>query len=627
MFLSSALVSLVPHYHRWVPETWRIVFFARLPARLKRQLIRARSGAKIDYETWILQNDTLGDHDRSLICAHIASLQNRPKFSILMPVYNTPAQYLQEAIDSVLGQLYPEWELCVADDASASLAVRKTLYEYAQRDERIRVRYRDVNGGISACTNTALEIATGDWIVLMDHDDTLAEHALYLVAEAISRDPNVAIVYSDEDHIDDQSRRSKPYFKPDWDYELFLGQNLINHLGVYRTSLARRVAGFREGLEGSQDWDFALRVLETSPDTKVYHIPFILYHWRHTSSTFSSTSLARAAGAAQQAITDHLTRSGQEAEVIPLKVSSFLRIRRILPARRPLVSVIIPSRDRYDLLQKCICGLVNRTNYKPLEIVIVDNGSSEPDALAFLADLKTRPGVVIIKDNGSFNFSRLVNRGVIASSGEICVLLNNDVDVINADWLDELVSHALRPEVGAVGAKLYYADDTLQHGGVILGIGGVAGHGHKHEPRSSDGYFGRLKLSHNLSCVTGACLAARRAVYDAIGGFDEKHLTVAFNDVDFCIRVRQAGYRIIWTPNAELYHYESLSRGYETTPEKANRFAAERKYMLTKWDKVLGYDPFYNPNLSLDSECFELAVTPRMQKPWLLYYAESCQNI
>jgi O-antigen biosynthesis protein len=570
-----------------------------------------------------LQNDTLSDDDRSLICTHIASFQNRPKFSILMSVYNTPAQYLREAIDSVLGQLYQEWELCVADDASTSLEVRKTLHEYAQRDARIRVCYRDVNGGISACANTTLEMATGDWIVLMDHGDALSEHALYLVAEAISRDPSVAIIYSDEDHLDGQSRRSNPYFKPDWDYELFLGQNLINHLAAYRTSLARVAGGFREGLEGAQDWDFALRVLETSPDARVHHIPLVLYHSRRTSW---SISLARAAEAARRAVSDHLTRNGHEAEVIPLTTSSFFRIRRFLPAQRPLVSVIIPSRDKCNLLRKCIDGLVNRTNYKPIEIVIVDNGSSKRDALAFLANLRTRPGFAIIEDNGPFNFSRLVNRGVVASSGEICVLLNNDVDVINADWLDELVSHTLRPEVGAVGAKLYYADDTLQHGGVILGIGGVAGHEHKHAPRSSDGYFGRLKLSHNLSCVTGACLAVRRAVYDAVGGFDERHLTVAFNDVDFCIRVRQAGYSIIWTPNAELYHYESVSRGCETTPEKANRFAAENKYMRTKWDNILGNDPFYNPNLSLDSEFFELAKTSRVQKPWVCENAgSSCE--
>jgi glycosyltransferase involved in cell wall biosynthesis len=568
------------------------------------------------YENWIFQNDKLGNDDRSLIRSHIASFRNRPKFSILMPVYNAPAQYLRVAIGSVLDQLYQDWELCLADDASTSAEVRKTLHEFAQKDDRITVRYRDINAGICACTNTALEMATGEWIVLMDHDDMLAEHALYLVAEVISRNPDLAIIYSDEDYIDEKGRRNGPYFKPDWDYDLFLGQNLINHLGVYRTALARQVGGFRSGFEGSQDWDLSLRVLEASPDCRVHHIPFVLYHWRQTAQTFSNTSIARAIDAARRAVSEHLARTGQAAEVIPVGQSSHLRIKRILPVQLPLVSVIVPTKDRRKLLQKCIDGLVNCTTYKPLEIVIVDNGSSEPDAIDFLSELRTRADFVIVEDNSSFNFSRLVNRGVTASCGEICVLLNNDVGMINADWLDELVSHALRPEVGAVGAKLFYSDDTLQHGGVILGIGGVAGHQHRYVARGSYGYFGRLKLTHGLSCVTAACLATRRAVYDAVGGFNEKHLAVAYNDVDFCIRVREAGFKIIWTPHAELYHYESLSRGYETTPGKVSRFAAEKKYMRTKWGEVLDNDPFYNANLSLNSESNEFAVTSRVRKPW-----------
>jgi O-antigen biosynthesis protein len=624
--VGRALLPLLPYYRR-LPESWRILFFARMPPRLKRQIVRVRSSVIMGYENWIRQNDKLDDDDRILIRTHIASFRNRPKFSILMPVYNAPAQYLRKAIHSVLDQLYEEWELCIVDDASPSVEVRKTLRQYGEIDDRIRVHYRDINGGISACTNTALEMATGEWIVLMDHDDMLAEHALYLAAEVVSRNPNLAIIYSDEDYIDEKGRRNGPYFKPDWDYDMFLGQNLINHLAIYRTVLARQVGGFRKGFEGSQDWDLSLRVLETSPDCRAHHIPFILYHWRQTSQTFSNTSIARAIDAACRAVSEHLARTGQAAEVLPVGQSSYLRIKRILPPQLPLVSVIIPTKDRCELLQKCIDGLVNRTNYKPLEIVIVDNGSSTPDALDFLSDLKTRPGFLIIEDDSSFNFSRLVNRGVAASSGEICVLLNNDVDVINADWLDELVSHASRPDVGAVGAKLYYSDDTLQHGGVILGIGGVAGHQHRYVARGSYGYFGRLKLTHGLSCVTAACLATRRGVYDAVGGFDEKHLEVTCNDVDFCIRVREAGFKIIWTPHAELYHHESLSRGYDTTPEKARRYAAERKYMLAKWGEVLDNDPFYNPNLSLNSESIEFAPRSRVHKPWLAYASSACGTL
>jgi O-antigen biosynthesis protein len=616
-YLSRALFALLSYYRRYLPMSWRIGLFTHLPAGLKRQLFQVRSRAIMSYEKWILQNDNLGDDDRRLISTHIASFRSKPRFSILMPICNTPARHLPEAIDSIRGQLYQEWELCVVEDASNPPEQRKALHRYVRGDDWIRVRYREVNGGISACTNAALEMAAGEWIVLMDQDDSLAEHALYLAAEAINRDPNLAIVYSDVDHIDEKGRRSNPYFKPDWDYDLFLGQNLINRLAAYRTDLVRRVGGFREGLEGSQEWDFAFRVLDTDPCARVYHIPFVLYHRRQSSRTFSNTPATGATDTAQRVVNDHLTRSGDAALAVSHPQSGYLRIRRILPTQPPLVSIVIPTRDRCDLLRRCVDGLVNRTNYKPLEIIIVDNGSSDPDAREFLAELRVRPNFVIMEDSGPFNFSRLVNRGVAASSGDICVLLNNDIDIINDDWLDELTSHALRPEVGAVGAKLYYADGRLQHGGVILGISGGAGHQHRYCAGDSHGYFDRLKVTHNLSCVTAACLAVRRDVYNEIGGFEEKHLAVAYNDVDFCIRIREAGYKIIWTPYAELYHYECQSRGYDTTPEKEMRAAAEVKYIRTKWGRILDNDPFHNPNLSLDSESIELAEKSRVQKPWL----------
>jgi GT2 family glycosyltransferase len=357
--------------------------------------------------------------------------------------------------------------------------------------------------------------------------------------------------------------------------------------------------------------------LEASGNAKVHHIPFVLYHSRQASQPFSKSSVARAVEAACRAMSDHLTRSGQAAEAVPSAIPGYLEIRRALPAERPLISIIIPSKDRRELLEACIDGLSHRTDYKPLEIVIVDNASSEPDTLDFLDDLRTRPGFVVIEDKGPFNFSRLVNCGVAHSSGTICILLNNDIDVINADWLDELAAHALRPEVGAVGAKLYYADDRLQHGGVILGIGGAAAHPYKSAPRNTLGYFGRLQLTHSLSCVTAACIAIRREVYDQIGGFDEEHLAVALNDVDFCIRLREAGYKIIWTPRAELYHYESVSRGSDMTPKESARFSAEKQYMRAKWSEILDNDPCYNPNLSLSSDFFEIAAISRSKKPWL----------
>jgi GT2 family glycosyltransferase len=617
VYLRRIFLGLLRRYRRYVPEKIRIFVSIHLPSIFKRLLVLERAKTVDGYEKWIFKNETLCNEDFNLIRAHIASFDKNIKFSILMPVYNTPVQYLGDAIDSILGQLYPNWELCIADDASTSASVRDTLRSYAQQDDRIKVCFRAANGGISAASNTALGMAAGEWIILMDHDDTLAPHALYLVAEAIDRDPGLAVIYSDEDQLDAKGRRHTPYFKPGWDYDLFLSQNLISHLGAYRTGLVRQTGGFREGIEGSQDWDLALRVLEAAGHAGVHHIPFILYHWRQTGRTFSATAAARTRDAARRAVSGHLERTGQAADVTPSGWSSYLRVKRILPARRPLVSIVIPTKDQNKLLQCCIHGLVSRTGYKPVEIVIVDNGSSEPAACNLIARLRRRPGFTVVEDDGGFNFSRLVNRGIAASSGEICLLLNNDVDVIHADWLDEMVVHALRPDVGAVGAKLYYADGTLQHGGVILGMGGIAGHQHRGAPREHNGYFGRLRSIHSLSCVTAACLATRRAVYDQVGGFEEEHLPVAYNDVDFCIRIQQAGYRVIWTPHAELYHYESRSRGSDMTPDKTPRFARDAGYMRAKWGKVLDNDPFYNPNLSLETDFFEFAATSRVCRPWM----------
>ncbi len=575
-----------------------------------------------DYARWIARNDTLSGLDRALIRGHIASFRQKPKVSIVMTIDRADAAHLGEAVASVRGQLYEDWELCIVGDAAVAAAMRTTLEQLAGEDARIRPVFGQANSSVAACRNAALATASGDWIVPMGHDDMLSEHALYLVAAAIESDSDLAIVYSDEDRIDKGGLRSLPFFKPDWDPDLFLGQNLIGQLGACRSDLVRRSGGLREDFEGAEDRDLALRMLDSTPGAKVHHIPFVLYHRRRTDDALHPTAPSGAAAAAQRAVNEHFTRTGEDAAAIPTGHLDHLRIRRGLPAERPLVSIVIPTKNQCALLRTCFDGLLNRTGYAPIEIVVVDNGSDADDARAFLADIRRRPNVKVVEDARRFNFSRLVNLGVAASSGEICVLLNNDVDVINTDWLDELVSHVIRPEVGAVGAMLYYADDTVQHGGVILGINGVAGHEHKHAPRGSHGYFGRLGLAHQLSCVTGACIAIRREVYDALGGFNERDLTVGLNDVDFCVRLRLAGYRIIWTPHAELYHYESISRGRATaTAEGSARHAAEVAYVRRQWGPVLDGDPYYNPNFTLDSLAFGLDAATRVRKPWLDFAA------
>lgn len=585
----------------------------------------------VTYSEWIVANDTISSHDRYLIKHHINNFKIRPKFSIIVPVYDTRPGFLRQAIDSVKNQLYEAWELCIVDDASSVKEINEILREYSHQDVRIKANYRTVNGGISACTNNALKMASGDWIVLMDHDDILPEHALYMVAEAINKHPDVAILYSDEDRIDENSRRFKPYFKSSFNYDLFLGQNMINHLGVYRADLVHRAGGFREGFDGSQDWDFALRVIDIASNPKIHHIPFILYHWRSTSEQFSTKSIIRAKNASKRAVNEHFRRTGQAAEATPLQMSSFLRIKRELPFDRPLVSIIIPTKNNASILKTCIDGLLNRTSYKPMEIVIVDNGSDEQDVAPLYEKLRSNRFVKIVQAPGSFNFSMLVNRGASESSGEILVSLNNDLNVINSDWLDEMVSQVLRPDVGAVGAKLYHENDTIQHAGVILGVhheaGYIADYSHRGVPRSSLGYFCRLILTNEVSCVTAACLATRRQVFDELGGFDENNLTVFFNDIHFCLQARQADYKIIWTPHAELYHSKKISKGnpFSNLAQYSSK-KAEQAHMRKLWGGILDDDPFYNPNLSLHNTEFHISHKPRTKKPWL-EFAVSLWNL
>ncbi|MBA2490913.1 MAG: glycosyltransferase family 2 protein [Gammaproteobacteria bacterium] len=577
------------------------------------------------YRAWVKRYDTLSDTDREGIELHMNSLFRQPLISVVMPVFNPSERFLRRAIESVMGQSYPCWELCIADDCSTQRHVSRVIREYAGQDKRIKTVFRARNGNISACSNSALALAEGEFVALLDHDDLLAAHALYMVVVAINDNPDADIIYSDEDKIDKRGRRSQPYFKPDWNPDLFLAQNMINHLGVYRTSLVKSVAGFREGFEGSQDYDLALRVIEQSAPDKVIHIPHVLYHWRMGPRlrTFSQTQLARAVNAAQGAVREHLARTGQTATVSAAPgAEHHQRLSWPVPVPPPLVTIIIPTRDQIGLLRQCMDGLLSGTRYAPIEVIVVDNGSEEPQSHEYFREIQNDARVRVVEYDREFNYSAINNFASQQARGELVCLLNNDIVVINEDWLDEMVSHAVRPEVGAVGAMLYYPGNTIQHAGVIVGLGGVAGHSHKYFLRGSPGYFGRLKLAHSLSAVTGACLLTRREVYGECGGLDEKNLKIAFNDVDLCLRIRARGYRIIWTPHAELYHLESASRGADMAPEKAERFRKEVIWMKNRWGDALLCDPGYNPNLTLDREDFSLAYPSRTRKPWDTYVVE-----
>jgi O-antigen biosynthesis protein len=579
------------------------------------------------YQRWVRENDSLSDADRHDIQVHIGLLREKPLISVVMVAYETDETWLREAIASVRSQLYPYWELCVADDASCSPHVAAVLAAAAAADSRIKWVRRDDNGHIAEATNTALGLATGSFIALMDHDDLLAERALYEITVILNAHRDADLIYTDEDQIGDTDYRHTPYFKPEWNHDLFLGHNMVNHLGVYRRSLVERLGGLRVGFEGSQDYDLALRVVAETSSDRIHHIPAVLYHCRRTGdSSFSELHLDRCTDAARKAIAEHLLSMGglaADAKVSPHPtIPGWNRIRWPLPAPPPRVSIIVPTRDRPDLLAQCAAGVLHRTDYPEIELIIVDNDSIEEETQILLRGLSRDPRVRVLPFAGEFNYSAINNGAVRQATGEVVVLLNNDTIVIGADWLREMISQVMRPKVGAVGAKLLYADDTVQHAGVALGTGsfddgpGVAGHFGYRNTRHDPGYFGQNALTRELSACTGACLALRREVYQEVGGLDEEHLPVAYNDVDLCIRLRQSGYKIIWTPFAELYHLESASRGSDEAPNTAPRFRRDVEYMRARWGSVLANDPFYNPNFSRVDSNFSLGFPPLRAKPW-----------
>ncbi|MGI9106618.1 MAG: glycosyltransferase [Pyrinomonadaceae bacterium] len=571
-----------------------------------------------DYQRWTQLYDTLTDSDREAILRRIEVLEYQPLISIVMPVYNVEEIWLRLAIESVRKQLYPHWELCIADDNSSHPHIRSVLEEYAKQDSRIKVTYRQTNGHISAASNSALQLVSGEFVALLDNDDELPEHALYMVLEELKEHPEADLIYSDEDKINEQGERREPNFKSDWNPDLLYSCNTISHLGIYRASIIKQIGGFREGYEGSQDYDLALRFIEQIPESHIRHIPHILYHWRAIAGSVALASGEKnyAHEAARDAIRSHLQRNGIAATVTEGH-NCFHRVIYPVPDPAPLVSLIVATRNRFDLLSQTVRGLLHETDYASIEVIIVDNQSNDPVTLEYLREIQEDARVRVIAYDAPFNYSAMNNLAVREAQGEIIGLINNDIKVISPAWLKEMVSQASRPGIGAVGAKLLYPDDRVQHAGVIIGINGVAAHAHRFIHRHSPGYINRAMIIQNLSAVTAACMVLRREVFEEVGGLDEVNLAVAFNDVDFCIRVREKGHRIVWTPYAELYHLESASRGRDDTAENAPRFVKEVAYMMNIWKDTLAHDPYYNKNLTLEREDFSLAVPPRTTKKWM----------
>ncbi len=562
------------------------------------------------FSKWIEQSDFRLARDKPAYCQKLDVLEHKPVISILTPVYNTPIRLLDEMIKSVQEQIYENWELCLADDASTEGNVAARLDYWAGKDSRIKVVHRKTNGNISAATNSAFEIATGDWLAMLDHDDVLRPHALAEIALAIAEHPDANLIYSDEDKIDDEGNRYEPYFKPDYSPLMFLGQNYFNHLTVHRAEQVRAAGGWRLGYEGSQDYDLNLRILERIPPESVIHIPKILYHWRATegSTALATSEKSYAFDAGLKALQNHLDKRHPGAVAKQAGELAIYRVEWPIPEKQPLVSLIVPTRDYADLVKMCVTSIQEKTTYENYEILIIDNQSTDPDALDLFAKLAKDPRIRVLRYDKPFNYSAINNFAVPHARGDIIGLVNNDIEVISPHWLDEMVSLALQPDIGCVGAKLYYPDDTIQHAGVILGIGGVAGHSHKYAPREHQGYFSRLMMAQDLSAVTAACLLMRREVYQEVDGLNESELAVAFNDVDLCLRVRAAGYRNVWTPRAELYHHESISRGHEITAAKQQRFQGEIEYMVRTWDSLNFIDPFYSPHLSRTVEDFRIGI-------------------
>ncbi len=562
------------------------------------------------YPSWVALYDTLDDDARDAIVRRVGELDHLPLVSVILPVFNTPEPYLREALDSIRNQLYRNWELCIADDCSSAEWVPKVLDEYAALDPRIRVVRRATNGHISEASNTALDMASGTWVALFDHDDVLAEHALALSVLALASHTDAGILYSDEDHIDDDGVRSTPYFKPDFDPILLYGQNYFSHLSVIRRDLVEQAGRYRPGYEGSQDWDLVLRVVDLIRDDQVVHVPHVLYHWRvHPGST--SASLAAkpyAATAARRAVADHLERKGVAASVWSIGVSSFNRIRWSVDDHAPPVSIVMLPRSGARLA-RCLDSVRALTTYPDFEIVVIDDGGDWPLMRTFFRDF--RGTVVVHESSGDASDAELLNGAVRSCSGDLVCFLHDDVEVISDGWLEEMVGLLLNPGIGAVGAKLLYPDGTVEHAGLVMGIGGTVGNVHRKASGLEPGYFGRAMLAQCYSAVSMACMAVRREAFEEVGGFDGEHLSGAFLDVDLCLRMGEAGWRVAWTPFARLTHYETPTAPRVTDGENAVRFAREIRHLQTRWRETLERDPAYNPNLSLAHETWPLAWPPR----------------
>ena len=571
-----------------------------------------------DYQTWASIFDTVSEDDIENVNAHIRTFSYQPGISLLLPVYNSNEKFLVQAIESVIGQLYENWELCIADDASTKPYIRDILKSYARKDSRIKVVFREENGHISAATNSALQIAHGEYCALLDHDDTLSPLALYFIVQELQEHPEADLLYSDEDKIDPDGTRFDPYFKSDWNLDLFLSHNCVSHLGVYRTAILREIGGFDEALYGSQDWDMALRFVARIGEQNIRHIPRVLYHWRYTdtSTAHSIESKPYVVNAGRKAIEAFLASRKTVAKVDDGPWAGSFRVKYSIP-RRVHATILIPTHGDYETARRCIESVLTKTSYPHYDILALNNQRYNTALTGYLNQVQNSAKVGVREYDGEFSYGPIYNYGAGESQGEVLVFMDTDIEVIEDGWLEEVVSHAIRPEIGAVGVRLLYPDHTVQHGGVVMGIGGVTGNAFQHISEWDIGHMGRAHLQQNYSAVSGACIATRRDVFDQLNGFNSVDLPMVYGDIDYCLRAQHdLGLKTLWTPFVNLIHHESVPTGIEVDEEKTNRIIKEGHFMNRQWKAVIENDPYYNPNLTLNGFNFFYAWPPRIDKPW-----------
>ena len=568
-------------------------FYARLLERFEER--------EVEYQEWYEKNKP---SEEELARQRKKKWKEPVTISVLVPAYWTPEVFLRQMIESVLNQTYPYLELCIADGSGENISVEKVVKEYQAKDQRVRYQRLEKNEGIAGNTNAAIRMATGDYLALFDHDDLLSPNALFEVASTIEKD-KADVVYTDEDKVtSDLKEHFQPHFKPDFNPDLLCSNNYICHLFVVKRSLALKLGGQDPAYDGAQDYDFIFRCTEEAE--KIVHIAKILYHWRvHQASTADNpTSKMYAFDAGKRAIEAHLQRIGAKAEVSHTKDLGFYRVKYQVQGN-PKVSIVIPNKDEKETLKKCLESIWQKTTYSNYEIILVENNSTTREIRDYYQELDGKNGVRVVYWDKEFNYSAINNFGISYAKGEYILCLNNDITVISPEWMEELLANCQRPEVGIVGARLYYPDNTIQHAGIVLGMGGCAGSLFVGLARSRGGYLHKAALQQDLSAVTAACFMVKKEAFEKVGGFEEK-LAVAFNDVDFCLKVRHAGYLVVYDPYAELYHHESKTRGYENTEAKKRRFQEEIEYMRCHWMPDILRDPYYNENLSLKASDYSL---------------------